>query len=241
MILDLSKPNLFVALNSSDMTENLRLAEKVAAFADGLKVNDDAVDHAGLSPIVRPLMEFDLPLFVDEKNFKGARTMASRAQTAVELGVTFINAYAQADYLLRGPVEALADTQTSLLAVTVLTHHGEDYCQRYFRRSLSESVRMFAETAMEFGCPGIILPGPTLSAVSDLDLIKAVPAIRPEGSERGENDQESTATPTEAVVGGANILIAGGPIANYPDGPEAGARRIREEMEVAWDQKQRSA
>lgn len=233
MSLDLSTPKLFVALNHRDMMENLRLAEKVAAYADGLKINDDAVDHAGLSPIVEPLLEFDLPLFVDEKNFKGAGTMASRAQTAAELGVTFINAYAQADHLLRGPVEALVGTQTILLAVTVLTHHGEEYCQRYFRRSLAESVRMLAETAVEFGCPGIILPGPTLSAVSDLNLIKVVPGIRPEGSERGANDQESTATPTEAVVGGANILIVGGPIANYPGGPEAGARRIREEMESA--------
>lgn len=234
--MDRTTPKLFVALNYRDMSDNLRLAEKVAGIANGLKVNDDAVDHAGLGPIVLPLMDFGLPLFVDEKNWKGSETMAYRAQTAAELGVAFINAFAQADYLLRGPVEALAGTKTSLLAVTVLTHHGEEYCQKYFKRSLPEAVRMLAETAVEFGCPGIILPGPTLSSVSDLNLIKATPGIRPDWSEREANDQESTATPTEAVLGGANILIVGGPIANYPDGSAVGVRRVREEMDAAFEQ-----
>jgi len=230
-----SAPWLCAALDQPDQLINLRLAEKVAGEVDMLKVNDDAVDGEGLRALVTPFLEFGLPLFVDMKMLKGARTMARRAQKAAELGVAFINAYALADRLLRGPVQALVGTSTRLLAVTVLTHHDDAYCRKYHGRSLEDTVRLLSETAVEFRCHGIILPAPTLHVVADLDIeIRATPGIRPEWHPRKANDQESTSTPAEAVRGGSKILIVGGPIAEYPDGPAAGARRIREEMMEAW-------
>lgn len=242
MILDPDSPPLLCqVLDQPSLVENLRLAEKVAEVVGALKVNDDGVDHAGLAALVNPFLEFGLPLFVDMKMFKGARTMAARAQEAAALGVSFISALALADRLLRRTVEVLEGTGTQLLAVTVLTHHDEAYCRKYFRRSLADTVRLLAETAVEFGCQGVILPGPTLPVVADLPVIAATPGIRPDWSERRANDQESTSTPAEVVRGGSKIVIVGGPTANYPDGPKAGALRILDEMEVAWDQMRQKA
>ena len=232
--IDFSRPLLCLACDKDSLEANLRLAVQVAGEVDMIKVNDDAVDDAGLGPLVKPFLEFGLPLFVDEKNLKGARTMARRAVKAADLGVAFINAYALADYLLRGPVEALKGSDTRLLVLTVPTHFDDAYCLKYYRRPLAESVRMFSETAIEFGGDGILLPPTTLSAVSDLVIeIRATPGISlPDGKPRDE--QRSFSTPEGAVLGGSNILIVGSAIANYPEGPAAGARRIKEEMLEAF-------
>ncbi len=230
-----AKPGLCVALDQDDQLSNLRLAEKVASEVDALKLNDDAVDDAGLEQLVKPFLQFGRLIFIDMKMFKGARTMAARSRKAAELGVGLVNAFALADHLLRRTVETLAKTDTRLLAVTVLTHMDEAYCQKYFRCSLQEAVRMFSETAVDVGAYGSILPGTALNVVSNLDLFKANPGIRPLWSPRS-NDQESTVTPAEAVRGGSNLIICGGPIANYLEaegGPLVGARRIKEEMEEA--------
>ena len=228
-----SRPLLCQALDQLSLVENLRLAEEVAGVVGALKVNDDGVDRAGLAALVNPFLELGLPLMVDMKMFKGARTMAARAQEAAALGVSFINAFALADRLLRPAVEVLEGTDTQLLAVTVLTHHDEAYCQKFFRRSLEDTVRLLSETAVEFGCHGVILPGPTLPVVADLPVFAVTPGIRPDWSERGANEQRSTSTPAEAVRGGSKLVIVGGPTANYPDGPKAGAQRILEEMDGA--------
>jgi len=210
------------------------LAEQAAGEVDMLKINDDSVDEAGLKACVAPFLQFGLPFWIDMKMMKGSRTMAARARSATALDASFINAYALADRLLRGPVAALEGTETGLLGLTVLTHHNDEYCQLVFRRSLPETVRFLSEMAMARGCDGLLLPPTTLSAVEDIDTIKVNPGIRPDWSEKKANDQESTATPAEAVKGGSNILIVSTPIRKYIDGPAAGARRIKEEMEEAW-------
>lgn len=234
MDLDFSRPLLCAALDQPTQSENLRLAEKIAGEVDMLKLNDDAIDDAGLASLVRPFQRIGLPLFVDRKDFKGSRTMARRAHKAAELGVAFINAFALADYLLKGPVEALEGSDTKLLVVTVPTHFDDAYCWKYHRRSLADTVRLFAETAVEVGGHGIILPAPTLFAVTDLDIeIRATPGISLPGAKpRGE--QRSIETPAGAVRGGSKIVIVGDSIANHPDGPMAGARQVRTEMEEAW-------
>ena len=186
---------------------------------------------------MKPFLKFGKPLFVDMKLFKGARTMWERAEKAAELGVTLINAFALADRLLRPVVQRLARTDTRLLAVTVLTHMDEAYCQKYFRRSLPEAVGLFADTAWTVDAYGVVLPGTALNVVKDSSLFKATPGIRSPWAPQS-NDQESVVTPAEAVSGGSNLIICGGPIANYPEaegGPLTAVRRIKEEMEEALD------
>jgi orotidine-5'-phosphate decarboxylase len=232
--IDLTKPVLGLALDQRSPDGNLRLAEKVVGEVDMLKLNADAADSVGWSSLLEPYRQFELPIFLDIKMLQGKGTMAERAKLAASLGVDFINASAMQDFLLTGPVQALVGTDTRLLGLTIPTHFGEAYCREYFGRSLNETVSFLARKAVGFGCHGIILPATSLLAVADLDTIKVTPAIRPDWSERAANDQEETATPTEAVLGGSNILIVGSPIRKYHDGPVEGARRIREEMLEAF-------
>lgn len=234
---DLSKPVLCLALDQRSLDGNLRLAEQSGGEVDMLKINDDSVDEAGLKACVKPFLQFRLPFWIDMKMWKGSGTMAERAKSAATLGASFINVYALADRLLRGSVAALEETETGLLGLTVLTHYDDEYCQRFFKRSLEETVLLLSHTALEHGCHGILLPPTTLSVVADIDTIKGTPGIRPDWFEQKANDQESSATPTEAVLGGSKILIVGSPIRKYPDGPAKGARRVKEEMEEAWDRR----
>jgi orotidine-5'-phosphate decarboxylase len=62
------------------------------------------------------------------------------------------------------------------------------------------------------------------------DTLLVIPGIRPAGSDRG--DQKRTATPAQAIVDGASLLVVGRPVIRAADPAEA-ARAILHEIEQA--------
>lgn len=205
---------LFVALDG--LRENQRKALAIAASLQevqvpfGFKINLDYLLHKGLGPAVRIVQQFERPVFADLKMFNGGRTMAWVAEELVQLGVEYFNLYALADKLIAKAIKATEGTRTKVLGVTVLTHFDDDYCWKHFRRSLPETVGRLAEAAVDAGCHGIILPGTTLGVVADLDIIKAVPGVRPAWYKDNRHEQE--VEPRVAKESGANILVCGSPI-----------------------------
>ena len=145
----------------------------------------------------------------------------------VELEVDYISVYALADQLLHDAIQITKGTRTKILGVTVLTHVNDAYCQKHFRRSLAESVRHFAEVAIDAGCHGIILPGTTLASVQDIDTIKVVPGVRPKWYRDTRHEEEIE--PRVAVENGADILVCGSPIMKDLD-PEQALRRVLAEI-----------
>jgi len=211
------KPFLFVAPDDLSTEEEKTLAtlKKLAAQEDwefGIKLNLDYLLNRtkSLEKTISKIRTLKRPIFADIKMFNGTRTMKSVFQTLVDLEVEYVNVYALADDLLPKAIEITEGTKTKVLGLTVLTHFDDDYCQRHFKRSLEETVRHFSEVAIEAGCHGIILPGTTLSVVSDIDTIKVVPGVRPNWYKDDRHKEE--VTPKNAVENGANILVAGSPV-----------------------------
>lgn len=216
---------LYVALDHNSKRQNIDLAESLYFEQGnfGFKINQD---HYTLWPdYVKTLEQHhigDKPLFIDTKISNGSRTMSNIVQDIVSLGARHTNVWANAERLIRPLLDIVDGTGTELLGVTVTTHFTEKYCQAYFRRSLRDTVRMWSEVALENGCNGIIVPGTALRAVEDLRCTKVVPAVRPLWfKNKGANDQEQTVTPTEAIQGGANIVVCGTPIYTHPKPTEA--------------------
>lgn len=222
-------PFLFVALDDLDRREGetLRVAEQLSGVEGpfGFKLNLDCLLKRGLvvncctRSLLRIVQQLGRKVFADLKMWNGTRTMRSVIEALVDSGVDYLNVYALADDLLPGAIKAAEGSKTRILGLTVLTHFSEAYCQRHFCRSLRETVRYFAEVALERGCHGIILPGTTLDVVQDLETIKVVPGVRPKWYQDARHEEE--VEPRIAVEGGARILVCGSPIMKSDDPTEA--------------------
>lgn len=227
---------LYTALDHNDRSSNLELAQSLSTESSltnepssGFKVNLDHVYLWG-TEYIDDIRKFGKSVFVDLKMNNGSRTMSNIVEDLVNKGVQHVNVWALADRLIKPLAEITRGSNTKLLAVTVTTHFDDKFCQKNFGRNLKETVRHFAEVGLEYGCDGIIIPGTTLDAVSDLDCTKLVPAIRPGWFENTRvNDQEQPITPTEAIQNGANILVCGSPI-HSSNNPAEAMRRVYQEM-----------
>ena len=181
----------------------------------GIKVNLDYVLDRGYTRAFTVLKSFGRPLFIDLKMMNGRRTMKAVARAMVNHEIDFFNVMALADSEIHEVIATTHGTKTKVLAVTVLTHFDELYCHKHFRRSPAEIVKHLAETALNVGCDGIILPGPYIDAVADLKTIKVVPGVRPKGYKDSRHQKEIE--PMIAKKKGADILVCGSPIMKAND------------------------
>jgi len=208
------KPFLFIALDGlvEKEKETLIVAEQLTSVSGnfGFKINLDYLLKKGFKAALEPIQQFGRPVFADLKMWNGTRTMASVIENLAAMGVDYLNVYALADDLLPKAIRITEGTKTKVLGLTVLTHFSETYCQKHFKRSLQETVRHFAEIAVEADCHGIILPGTTLEVVADLDTIKVVPGIRPNWYKDTRHKEEVELR--VAIEKGADILVCGSPI-----------------------------
>jgi len=218
----MSERLLYVALDHNEREQNLTLAEQLSEVAGqfGYKVNLDHVILWGLD-YVRDVQSQEKPVFVDLKVNNGPRTMSNIFTTLAEMGVNHTNVWAFADGLIKPAVKAVKGSETKVLGVTITTRFDDDYCQRHFGRSMRQSVRHFAQVAVENGCDGIILPGNCLDTVQDISTSKLVPGIRPEEYGRKPDAQKQVVTPHEAIINGADILVCGSPIYKAPNPTES--------------------
>ncbi len=238
------KPRLFLALDSNGQRKNLDKARElwgeVPSLGYGWKINLDTVvsfDPDAESPglVINELKQTgSRPIFLDLKMWNGGRTMSDIAYGATQAGVAIINVYAHAGPKFVRKVKAAVErasvlSGTQVYGLTVLSHYTDDDCKRLYGRNISDSVRMLAELAIDGGVDGLILPGNQLHRVSDLEVRKLCPAIRPTWYvDTKANDQEQTSTPEEAIDGGATDLVVGSPIFKSPSPALALERLLRD-------------
>lgn len=229
----MKKPILFVALDSliKDPVNTIELAQKLAGEVEGnfgFKVNVDYILKHGTG-VLKEITAIGKPVFADIKMWNGGRTMSDYAKELVDLGIDYFNIYALADKESEKVVKVLEGTETKLLMVSVLTHYDEAYCHQWFNRSLKQTIHFCAEIATQYKSNGIILPGTCLSAVEEFkELEKCVPGIRPAWFKDDRHSEE--VTPSEAINGGADILVCGSPVFKTEEGPISSLRKIIKEM-----------
>lgn len=230
------QPFLFIALDAlyTEERATLEAAEELSSVEGnfGFKINLDYLLRHGLGDFnssVKRIQHFGRPVFTDLKMWNGTRTMRSIIEILVDCEVDYMNVYALADDLLPKAIKVTEGSNTRVLGITVLTHFGEEYCQRHFRRTLRETVRHLSEVAVERGCHGIILPGTTLEVVRDLRVMKFVPGVRPKWYKDTRHKEE--VEPRTAVEQGADSLVCGIPIMKDRDKVSA-LKRVLSEMMI---------
>ncbi len=133
------------------------------------------------------------------------------------------------------PQRGLPGTSRPLiLAVTVLTSLNDEDLQEigFSGRVVDQALRL-AALARTAGCDGVVTSAREVREIRrELGAGFAIvtPGIRPAGT--AQQDQERSATPTEAITAGASHIVVGRPITASPD-PAAAARRILDEITAA--------
>ncbi len=166
--------------------------------------------------------------FLDLKLHDIPATVAGAVKSAVRHRVRYLTIHAGGGAaMMRAAVDAAAGSDTTLLAVTVLTSMDDaELAGVGDTRTASELVVRRAELAWAAGIRGLVCSPEEIRAVRaavgpGMGLV--VPGIRPTGSEVG--DQKRVGTPESALASGADVLVVGRPIRNAPD-PSAAARSI---------------
>jgi orotidine-5'-phosphate decarboxylase len=222
--LDVSTPD-----EAKDLVQ--RLAGEVGLFKVGLKlflaqgpgILQELVNAAGAPRIFVDLKLYDIPATI----LGAVRTIPQGVAWITlpsDLGPTALRAIVQG-------------TALKVLAVTVLTSTGAaDLEGLGYAADPSCLVVSRAKMAQAAGCAGVVCSGREVKAVKEAcgpDFLAVCPGIRPEWAAVLGDDQKRTVTPYDAIRDGADYIVVGRPIRNYPEadgGPVAAARRVVAEI-----------
>lgn len=191
-------------------------------------------------------------VFLDLKFHDIPNTVGKAVKAAARLGVWMTNLHIQGgSTMMRKALAAVGEEARQsgrkaplLIGVTVLTSMAErDFVDLGLRKTLKDQVLYLARLAQSAGLNGIVASaqeakvvrwtcGETFLIVTPgIRLAKAEPKLLSIASSQQKDDQERTATPSEAVRAGADYLVVGRPILEAPD-PRGVVQAIVQECQV---------
>lgn len=217
------RPKLAIALDVDDLIAATRLARAVSPYFGVAKVGLELFSAAGPEAI-GVMNDLGMDVFLDVKLHDIPNTVGKAARVLGAFGARYLTMHARGgpDMLsagvegLRAGADAAGLDAPIGLAVTVLTSDDSAPDHVAPRR-----MRM----AIETGCGGIVCAAADLSDARSIAprLVKVVPGIRPEGTPT--DDQTRSATPQQAIDGGADLLVIGRAVTRADD-PEAAAEAL---------------
>lgn len=222
---------ILVALDVASAEEAVRLARRLKGSVGGFKVGLELLMGPGPA-LVGIIAEFGLPVFCDAKLHDIPNTVRQAAAQLARVGARWVTVHATGG---RDQLEAAAEglrvggRDAGVLAVTVLTSIDDgDLTDLGVQGSVGRQVSRLAKLADAGGAEGVICSPRELGVVRDVAprLLRVTPGIRPVGS--GLDDHRRVATPTEAIVRGADHLVIGRPITRASDPVEAADRILAE-------------
>ncbi len=242
------KSKIIVAMDVTNLTLAagvlLTLQNEVGRFKLGLELIFSILADVltgggkGLDPIaLKSLNEYRHLLILDAKLLDIPNTLQGTTDQIRRIEPAMFMVHASAGIEAMKKV-AVRRGKADVLAVTVLTSHGEEDCQHIYGAPCRAKVLEFAHDALIAGVQGLICSPQDLSILTqrpELDtLLKVCPGVRPEWAAVG--DQRRVMTPREAILAGADYLVIGRPIINPPKEvgtPVEAARRIAQEIQEA--------
>ena len=223
------RPKLAIALDVDDLIMANRLARAVSPYFGVAKVGLELFSAAGPEAI-GVMQDLGMEVFLDVKLHDIPNTVHGAARVLGALGTKYLTMHARGGPdMLRAGVEGLAEGAAAAsadspvaLAVTVLTS-DDDAPDHVAPRRM--------RFAIETGCGGIVCAASDLADARAIAprLIKVVPGIRPEGVP--VDDQARSATPQEAIDGGADLLVIGRAVTRSDD-PAGAAEALAMSLEL---------
>lgn len=229
----MADPRLIVALDVPSVAEARTAIDALGDAVSFYKIGHQLCYAAGRENgllLAQELADAGKDVFLDLKLLDIDNTVAKGVESVSAMGVKMLtlHAYPKA---MRAAVEALGDTELTLLGVTVLTSMDDaDLTEAGYAGSARDLVLTRAKQARDAGMGGIVASAQEAAAIRDAvgpDMAVVTPGIRPAGADAG--DQKRVVTPADALSAGASHLVVGRPIMAADD-PRGAALKITEEM-----------
>ncbi len=201
------RDHLALALDVSDLGEALELWSDLADHFAIAKVGLQLFTSAG-PRAVEALRAAGASVFLDLKLHDIPNTVRRAAENVAGLGASLLTVHAAGgEGMVAAAVEGFAAGAPSpdgdgggILAVTVLTSEPV---------APPAVLSSRAALAARCGCAGLVCATPDLAIVGAAapGLVRVVPAVRLPGS--SGDDQSRVATPAEATLAGADVMVVG--------------------------------
>lgn len=222
-----SRDRLIVALDRSSRDEILRLADVLQGVAGAFKIGLQAFIANGPA-LVREITGRGEKVFLDLKIHDIPNTARRAVAEAAALGASMTTVHAAGGEAM---LRTCAAQPTLVLGVTILTSLDERQLHRIgLQGSAVDNAVRLAKLSRDCGLGGVVASPEEIEAIRGAcgpDLRIVVPAVRPEGSEAG--DQRRTKTPATAIAAGADFIVVGRPVIDARD-PRAAASAILESL-----------
>lgn len=226
----LPSDRLIVALDMPTADEARGLVNELDDSVTFYKIGLELVFAGGLG-LVRDLIEQGKRVFLDMKLLDIGNTVERAVANATELEIDFLTIHGHDEKTLRAAVAGRGDSNTKLLAVTVLTNlTKDDLKQQGTTEAPHDLVLRRAILAHQSGFDGCIASGQEANRIreaTDPDFLIVTPGIRLHGATT--DDQERVMTPERAISAGADHLVVGRPI-TQADSPREAAETFQHQI-----------
>ena len=224
------KAPIAVALDAPDLETAKTWAKEVSPYVSTLKIGLETYLRDGKKSIEQIKEISNCDLFLDLKLHDIPATVAGACRSVANLNPKYLTVHASGgSEMINEAAKTLPNTL--IVAVTILTSIDEKNLQEIgFKNSSKESAVNLAKLAVAAGARAIVCSPQEVAEIRknvDSSIVLITPGIRPQGS--SSNDQQRIATPQEALLNGANLLVIGRPITGSDNVGEA-AKRISEEV-----------
>ena len=224
------KAPIAVALDAPDLETAKKWAKEVSPYVSTLKIGLETYLRDGKKSIEHIKEISNCDLFLDLKLHDIPATVAGACRSVADLNPKYLTVHASGgSEMINEAAKTLP--KTLIVAVTILTSIDEKNLQEIgFKNSSKESAVNLAKLAVTAGARAIVCSPQEVGEIRknvDSSIVLITPGIRPQGS--SSNDQQRIATPQEALLNGANLLVIGRPITGSDNVGEA-AKRISEEV-----------
>ena len=209
------RSKLALALDVDDAVEAQRLARELRGWFGVAKVGLELFSAVGPS-IVQLLIDDGYEVFLDLKMADIPTTVRKSARVLGAIGVSYLTLHAfGGPSVLRAGVEGLTEGAEraglpipAALAVTVLTSDGDAPPHILAKR---------VTAAVEARCAGVVCAASDVKEAKEIAprMMCVVPGLRPAGSPT--HDQVRSATPSDALAAGADLLVIGRAVTAAPD------------------------
>src|ERR1700730_5451663 len=211
------RDRLIVALDLPDVAAAEARIALLGAWAKFYKIGYQLA-YAGGLPLIRQLADNGKKVFIDLKLHDIGNTVARGVESVARLGATFLTVHAYPQ-TMKAAVEARAESDLKILALTVLTSYADaDLHAAGYRLGVSDLVEARAQQAKLLGVDGLVCSPEEAAGLHRIvghQMVLVTPGIRPAGAARG--DQKRIMTPARAIAAGAGYLVVGRPVLEAAD------------------------
>ncbi|MEM8692277.1 MAG: orotidine-5'-phosphate decarboxylase [Pseudomonadota bacterium] len=219
---------LIVALDVPNALAGLELAQRIGDPVGFYKIGLGMLTGGGLALANELKQDHGKRIFLDMKLFDIGATIEAAVRGLAQFELDFLTVHGD-PHVVKAACEGAAGSDMKILAVTVLTSLDRDDLDAAMMKggAVPDLVVERAGRALESGADGVIASPQEAAAIRELGQsdgrLIVTPGVRPDGSDL--DDQKRVATPSRAILNGADHIVIGRPVWQA-DSPSAAAQAI---------------